>query len=50
MELNDLFEKVTMEMVLEGCGVVASLALTYTLFFNGGMGYLAEIIGMTLCG
>lgn len=50
MELKDLFEKITMEMVLEGCGVVCSIGLTYALFFEGGISYLAQVVGMTLCG
>lgn len=50
MEIKELLEKVTIDMVLEGFGLVCSLVLITGLFFNEGMGYLAEVIGITLCG
>lgn len=50
MELKELLEKVTMDMIMEGCGLVFSLTLIYYLFVDGGMGMLIEMFGMVLCG
>lgn len=50
MEIKELLEKITMDMILEGCGLACSLALISTLFFSGSIGYLTEILGMALCG
>lgn len=50
MEIKDLLEKITIDMVMEGCGLIGSFALLIGLFLDGGMGYLVELIGMTLCG
>lgn len=50
VELKELLEKVTIDIIMEGCGLVFSLALVYALFFEGGMGKIMEIFGRMLCG
>ena len=50
MELKEILEMITIDVVMEGCGLVSSLVVIYAIFLDGGLGYLAEVIGMTLCG
>ena len=50
MELKELLENITIDMILEGCGLIGSLIVIYGIFLKGGFGCLAEVIGITLCG
>ena len=50
MELKELLENITMDMVMEGCGLISSIIVINEIFLKGGFGYLAEVIGITLCG
>ena len=50
MELKELLENITMDMIMEGCGLVGSIIIIHGIFLRGGFGYLAEVIGTTLCG
>lgn len=50
MELKELLENITIDMIMEGCGLVSSLVLIHEIFLKGGFGYLLEVMGITLCG
>ena len=50
MELEEILEKVTMDIVMEGIGLACSLAILAGIFMGGGMSSPMELFATALCG
>lgn len=50
MEFEEILEKVTMDIVMEGIGLACSLAILATVFMGGGMSGIMELFATSLCG
>lgn len=50
MEIKELLENITIDMIMEGYGLIGSLIVVHGIFLKWGFGYLTEVIGITLCG
>lgn len=50
MELEEILEKVTMDIVMEGIGLACSLAIVGGIFMGGGISSFIELFATALCG
>lgn len=49
MEFKELFEMITLDVVLEGIGMVFGFGLLWKLFLGGGINSLMELFIAAVC-
>lgn len=48
--MEKIIEKITVEMIAEGIGLVFAIGVIYYLFFAGGLSGILRIFGQAMCG
>lgn len=50
MDLKEILELITFDMVMEALGTIFGVGIIWELFFDGGLSMIFEIVGQAFCG